>query len=80
MTLLELHPNLYLCFGAGFSVHAGYQYLSCQFGPDRWVWGTGYPDREGGAAVTALTYSGMPPGEIQAAGFHNIARLLDEVK
>lgn len=77
--LLELHPELYLCFAPAFSVHCYWPDLCRRFGPYRWLWGTHYPDAEGGAAVTALMYAGLTPEALTAVAHGNIGRLISEV-
>lgn len=77
--LLEAHSELYLCFGPSFSVHEGFRDLCRRYGPYRWVWGMGYPDFEGGSAITNLTYSGLTYEEMAAVAHGNIERLIAEV-
>ena len=77
--LLELHPELYLCFAPAFSVHCYWQDLCRRFGPHRWLWGCHYPDAEGGAAVTGLMYAGLALEALQAVAHGNLERLLSEV-
>lgn len=77
--LLELHPELYLCFAPAFSVHCYWPDLCRRFGPHRWLWGTHYPDAEGGAAVTGLMYAGLDAEALQAVAHGNVERLLAEV-
>jgi len=77
--LLELHPRLHLCFAPAFSVHEYWPDLCRRFGPHRWLWGTHYPDAEGGAAVTGLMYAGLDPEALQAVAHGNIERLMAEV-
>jgi hypothetical protein len=77
--LLELHPELYLCFAPAFSVHCYWPDLCRRFGSHRWLWGTRYPDAEGGAAVTGLMYAGLTPEALQDVAHGNIERLIAEV-
>jgi uncharacterized protein len=77
--LLALHPELYLCFAPAFSVHGYWPDLCRRYGPERWLWGSHYPDSEGGAAITGLTYSGLSHDEQQAVAHGNLERLLAEV-
>ena len=77
--LLELHPELYLCFAPSFSVHCGWGDLCRRFGPHRWLWGSHYPDAEGGAAITGLMYSGLTPEALEAIAYGNLERLVEEV-
>lgn len=77
--LLELHPELYLCFAPAFSVHCYWPDLCRRFGPYRWLWGSHYPDAEGGAAITGLLYAGLSAEAQQAVAHGNLERLLSEV-
>ncbi|OQA87846.1 MAG: hypothetical protein BWY31_00500 [Lentisphaerae bacterium ADurb.Bin242] len=79
-SLLELHPELYLGFTPSFSVHRGYYSLCRKFGPYRWVWGSGYPEAEGGAALLGLLGAGLAENEVKLIGAGNIKRLISEVK
>jgi len=79
-TLLELHPELYICFSPLFSVHGGYASLCRRFGAQRFVWGSGYPEAEGGAALTGLLYAGLEQSDLEQVAYQNIERLLTEVR
>lgn len=78
--LLERHPNLHLCLSCTYSVHEGLPELVTRFGPDRFVWGSAYPEAEGGASVTLLTYANLPDAARAAIAHGNIERLLAEVR
>lgn len=78
--LLQHHHNLMLCFSPSLSFHEGYTDLCNRFGIRRWVFGAGYPDAEGGAAVSGLMYSGLSEQAIRAVAHENIERLLAEVR
>ncbi len=78
--LLELHPCLSLCFGPLLSVHGGFADLCQHFGNERWVFGTGYPNAEGGAALAGLLYSGLAEDALRSIASTNIERWLSEVR
>lgn len=78
--LLAQHPELYLCFSPSFAVHEGFADLCARFGPHRWVFGTGYPEAEGGAGIAGLLYAGLPDDAVTAVAGGNIRRLLAEVR
>ena len=78
--LLAQHLELYLCFSPAFTVHEGYADLCTRFGPHRWVFGTGYPEAEGGAGVAGLLYAGLSEEAVQAVAGGTITRLLAEVR
>ncbi len=77
--LLEQHPYLSLCFGPFLSVHCGFTDLCQRFGFERWVFGSGYPSAEGGAALAGLLYSGLPETALDLISSGNIERWLSEV-
>lgn len=79
-TLLERHPGLHLCLSSAYSVHEGIPDLVENFGHARFVWGTSYPEAEGGASVALLTYTPIPEAARAAIAHGNIERLLSEVK
>lgn len=78
--LLERHPNLHVCVSSTYSVHEGLPELIANFGSGRFVWGSAYPEAEGGASVAILTYANIPDEARRAIAHGNIERLLAEVK
>ena len=78
--LLALHPEIYLCFCPVFSVHEGFIDLCAHFGSHRWVFGSGYPEAEGGSGVAGLMYAGLSDEAVRAVASGNITRLLSEVR
>jgi len=78
--LLERHPSLHLCLSSAYSVHEGIPDLVENFGHARFVWGTSYPESEGGASVALLTYSPISDEARAAIAHKNIERLLAEVQ
>ena len=52
--LLKRHKNLWLCLNQIYSVHSGIEDLCRHFGYDRWVFGMGYPESEGGLPLRGL--------------------------
>lgn len=78
--LLQKHPGLHLCFSPRFSIHGGYASLCRRYGSERFVWGSGYPEAEGGAALTGLLYAGLETTDLQQVAYLNIERLMQEVR
>jgi predicted TIM-barrel fold metal-dependent hydrolase len=78
--LLERHPNLHLCLSSAYSVHEGIPDLVENFGHARFVWGTSYPEAEGGASVALLAYAPIAEAARAAIGHGNIERLMAEVR
>jgi len=77
--LLELHPELYLCWSYSFSIHGGYAALCRRFGNHRWVWGSGWPQAEPGASLAGLLYSGLAQEDLEAVAHGNAERLMREI-
>jgi len=78
--LLERHASLHLCLSSAYSVHEGLNDLVRKFGFTRFVWGSNYPEAEGGASVTLLMYADIPDAARAAIAHGNIERLLAEVE
>ena len=78
--LLDRHPGLNLCLSSAYSVHEGLPDLVGQFGHARLVWGTSYPEAEGGASISLLTYAPISEAARAAIAHGNIERMLAEVK
>lgn len=78
--LAQEHSNLYLCISPGFEVLDGISGLCRLIGAERLVWGSGYPESEGGAAVTNLVYSGISRHEQEQIACNTIEKLLKEMR
>jgi len=76
--LLEQHPNLHVAVTPTYSVYRGIEELCERFGAGRFVFGSGYPEVEGGAALCMLNYADIPAAARQAIGRDNLERLLSE--
>lgn len=77
--LLARHASLHLCLSSAYSVHEGLADLVANFGAERWVWGSNYPEAEGGASITLLNYAALSDSARAAIAHGNIERLLGEV-
>ena len=77
--LLARHASLHLCLSSAYSVHEGLNDLVGKFGHNRFLWGCNYPESEGGASVSLLTYADIPDAARSAIAHGNIERLLAEV-
>jgi hypothetical protein len=78
--LLEQYPNLVLCVSALYGVHLGLEDLCQRFGSHRLVFGSHYPQAEGGASVAVLTYAGLSDEDKEAIAYRNLERLVGEVR
>ncbi len=77
--LLRRHPALMMAVGFYHSVHDGVEDLCRTFGPERWVFGTGYPDAEIGSSIAGLMYADVDDATREAIAFGNLDRILGEV-
>lgn len=77
--LLKRHANLRLCLSHTYSVVNGIEDLCATFGVDRWVFGMGYPDAEGGAAIAGLSYARISDEAREAIAHANIETMLEGV-
>ena len=77
--LLERHANLRLCLSHTYSVPGGIEDLCKTFGDHRWVFGIGYPDAEGGAAIAGLSYARISDRAREAIAHINIESMLEDV-
>jgi predicted TIM-barrel fold metal-dependent hydrolase len=76
--LLQRHSGLYLCLSHTYSVHRGYEDLCKTFGPDRWVFGMGYPKAEPGAALAGLTFADISDEAKQCIAYKNLEALMED--
>jgi hypothetical protein len=78
--LLEAFPNVYLSLGSNYTVHRGTETLVERLGPDRFLFGTGFPTVEPMAAVSMLTYADISTEAKEAIGAGNLDRLVRGVR
>ena len=76
--LLERHENLYLAVTPSYSAHRGVEDLCATFGPDRLLFGSGYPDVAGGAGLCMLSYAEISDECKEAIAHGNLERLIAE--
>ncbi len=77
--LMELHKNLYMVAWTRFSVHLGLEYMVDRFGHEQIVWGSNYPESEGGAGITGITYAMISDEATAAIAGGNMTRLIGEI-
>jgi predicted TIM-barrel fold metal-dependent hydrolase len=80
VSLLKAFPNVYLSVGSPWSVHLGLELVAAQVGPQRLLFGTGFPYAEPMASVTMLTYSELGDADKQLVGSGNLERLIREIQ
>lgn len=78
--LLARFPNLCLSIAPRYSVHRGIEDVCARFGAERLLFGSGFPAREAGAAVAALTYAMISEREKRLIGSENMRRVLAAVQ
>jgi len=76
--LLRQHSQLHMALSPPFSMHQGIEELLSRFGSHRFLWGTGWPEKEGGAAVTYLMYSDLTGEDRANVAGSNLLRLMKE--
>lgn len=77
--LMTLYSNLYIQTG-GFDVHEGIEDVCDRFGPQRLIFGSGYPRRYLGAALYQLARSGLSESDRQLIAADNLESLLEAVQ
>ena len=80
LPLLETFGNVYFATGGAFGLHLGVEHLVEKLGPDRILFGTGFPESEAGMAVTQLAYAEIPEDVRAAIGSGNFERLMEGVR
>jgi predicted TIM-barrel fold metal-dependent hydrolase len=80
LPLLEAFPRLHLSLGSNYTVHRGIEELVSIVGPDRLLFGTGFPQAESMAAITQLMYAEISNDDKQLIGAANLRRLISEIE
>jgi hypothetical protein len=80
LPLLKAFGNVHFCLGGAYSLHRGVEQLVEQAGPERILFGSGFPESEPAAAVVQLMYADISDQQRSAIGSGNLARLLGEVR
>ncbi len=80
LPLLHTFPNVYLSIGSNYAVHLGLELLVREVGPERLLFGTGFPTAEPMAAIALLLYADMEEDSRAMIGAGNIERLLGEIR
>jgi len=74
--LMRSFPNVHFCLGGAASLHRGIEQLLAAAGPERVLFGTGFPESAPAAAVTQLTYADITDEHKALIGSANLERLL----
>lgn len=78
--LLHAFPRVYLSLGTNYTVHFGLEELVAQIGPERLLFGTGFPQAEPMTAITQLMYADISDDDKRLIGAANAKRLFAEVQ
>lgn len=74
--LVERYPNLYF-ETSGYLVDGGIEEFCKRYSAGRLVFGSGFPDNAGGAAMLMLAHVEISDAERQAIAWDNLCRLLE---
>jgi hypothetical protein len=77
--LLEAYPQLHLDLGAPHSLCGFIEDVVGRFGPERLLFGSGFPDQEMGPAIAYLLYADIPDDDKERIGGENLLALLEGV-
>jgi len=76
--LIERYPNL-IFETSGYLVDGGIEEFCKRYGAARLVFGSGFPDNAGGAAMLTLARADIADADRQAIAWDNLSHLLEEV-
>jgi len=79
LPLLETFPGVHLSLGNCYTVHRGIEELVAKIGPERLLFGTGFPESEPMTAITQLMYADLTDDDRRLIGAANLRRLISEV-
>ena len=77
--LLESYSSVYIELGQ-YYLDGGIEAFVRDYGPDRMLFGTGFPDGYHGGAMLPLEHAQIGPAERQAIASGNMQRILSEVR
>jgi hypothetical protein len=80
VALLEAFPNIHLSIGSNYVVYKGVELLVEKAGPERLLFGTGFPKAEAMSAVTMLMYAGISDEAKALIGSGNMERLMEGIQ
>jgi hypothetical protein len=80
LPLLETFANIRLALGTNFALHRGVEHLVSVLGPERILFGTGFPEGEPAMYVTQLMYADIPDDARTKIGSENIRRLMEGIR
>lgn len=78
--LMTAFANVHMSTGSNFAIQGGIEHLVDRVGPERFVFGTGFPQAEPAMAVAQLLYADLADDHKAMIGSANLDRLLTEVR
>ena len=79
LPLLNNFSNVYVSIGSNYTVHKGVETLVDAVGPERLLFGTGFPQVEPMTGVTVLMYAALSDDARQLIGAGNMERLMERI-
>jgi len=76
VALLESFPSVHLSIGSNYAVHGGIEQLVRRAGPERLLFGTGFPEAEPAMALAQLLYADVGDEAKALIGAGNLDRLV----
>ena len=78
--LMTAFKNVYLAFGSHYSGHRAIEAMTELVGPERLLFGTGFPHADLMPAITMLTYAEIGDADRQLIGSGNLDRLIGGIR
>jgi len=76
LPLMETFDNVHLSIGNRFTLHGGIEQTVARLGPERLLFGSGFPDADVMPAITMLMYAEIDDDAKQLVGAGNLERLI----
>lgn len=78
--LMQTFGNIYLAMGSPYSVHLGVEFMTEVVGPERLLFGGGFPASDIMPGITMLTYAEISDADKQLIGSGNLERLIGGIR
>ena len=80
LSFLKAFPNTHISMGSNYIVHVGIEQVVHQVGPERLLFGTGFPEAEAMSAITHLMYADLADDDKALIGAGNFDRLMEGIR
>ncbi len=80
LPLLKACGNVHLSIGSNYTVHGGIEQIVRAVGPERLLFGSGFPQADPMMAVTQLMYADLSDEHKAMIGAGNLERMIEEVR